>query len=115
MGRKKKCRNTKKSEKSNQQNSEPGKKTLLKSDTEFQVILIDAAENPIERPKKRVQNKKRIKHRNNNRRKHDFKLFKESKVRWTKKVCGLTDSGYTGIKKIQSNVTLPHKMKKTHL
>lgn len=31
----------------------PGKKALLKSDTEFEVILIDAAESPIERPKKK--------------------------------------------------------------
>jgi hypothetical protein len=30
----------------------PGKKTLLKSDNEFEVILIDATESPIERPKK---------------------------------------------------------------
>lgn len=30
----------------------PGKKALLKSDTEFEVILIDATETPIERPKK---------------------------------------------------------------
>jgi hypothetical protein len=30
----------------------PGKKTLLKSDTEYEVVLIDVAESPIERPKK---------------------------------------------------------------
>ena len=30
----------------------PGKKALLKSDHEFEVILIDATESPIERPKK---------------------------------------------------------------
>jgi hypothetical protein len=28
----------------------PGKKALLKSDVEFEVVLIDAAESPIERP-----------------------------------------------------------------
>ena len=38
----------------------PGKKTLLKSDTEFEVILIDASESPIERPKKKgSSNRKR--------------------------------------------------------
>lgn len=37
----------------------PGKKTLLKSDMEYEVILIDAAESPIERPKKRVKEKKK--------------------------------------------------------
>lgn len=31
----------------------PGKKALLKSDAEFEVVLIDAAESPIERPKKK--------------------------------------------------------------
>lgn len=30
----------------------PGKKALLKSDAEFTIILVDAAETPIERPKK---------------------------------------------------------------
>jgi hypothetical protein len=30
----------------------PGKKALLKTDHEFEVILIDASESPIERPKK---------------------------------------------------------------
>jgi Helix-turn-helix of DDE superfamily endonuclease len=30
----------------------PGRKALLKSDMEFEVILVDAAETPIERPKK---------------------------------------------------------------
>lgn len=30
----------------------PGKKELLKSDVEYEVILIDATESPIERPKK---------------------------------------------------------------
>ncbi len=31
----------------------PGRKALLKSDTEFEVVLIDASESPIERPKKK--------------------------------------------------------------
>jgi hypothetical protein len=30
-------------------------------------------------------------------------------VRWTKERCGITDSGYTGIKKLQSNTKLPKK------
>ena len=30
----------------------PGRKTLLKSDVEYEVVLIDATETPIERPKK---------------------------------------------------------------
>lgn len=31
----------------------PGKKELLKSDTDYEIILIDATESPIERPKKK--------------------------------------------------------------
>lgn len=47
-----------------------------------------------------------------NGKKHDFKLFKEGKVRWTKERSGLTDSGYTGIKKLQNNTRLPKKSSK---
>ena len=36
----------------------PGKKALLKSDVEYEVILIDAAETPIERPKKKSAGRK---------------------------------------------------------
>jgi len=34
----------------------PGRKTLLKSDMEFEVILIDATETPVERPKRGNEN-----------------------------------------------------------
>jgi len=37
----------------------PGKKALLKSDVEFEVVLIDAAESPIERPKKKESVRKK--------------------------------------------------------
>jgi len=47
-----------------------------------------------------------------NGKKHDFKLFKESKVRWTDQRYGVTDSGYTGIKKIQKHSRLPKKSSK---
>jgi DDE superfamily endonuclease len=47
-----------------------------------------------------------------NGKKHDFRLFKESGVRWTKNRCGVTDSGYTGIQKLQSNTKLPKKSTK---
>ena len=30
----------------------PGKKELLKSDTDYEVVLIDATETPVERPQK---------------------------------------------------------------
>src|SRR5271168_688115 len=41
--------------------------------------------------------------------KHDFKLFKDSKVRWVQKIQGIVDSGYTGIKKLQNTSLLPKK------
>lgn len=44
----------------------PGRKALLKSDVEYDVILIDATETPIERPKKRkstfIQGKRKHTH-----------------------------------------------------
>ena len=33
----------------------PGRKALLKSDMEYEVVLVDASETPIERPKKRFE------------------------------------------------------------
>jgi hypothetical protein len=47
-----------------------------------------------------------------NGKKHDFKLFKDSKVRWVKNIQGIVDSGYTGIKKLQSTSLLPNKRTK---
>ena len=35
----------------------PGKKALTKSDVEYEVILIDASESPVERPKKKEEQK----------------------------------------------------------
>jgi hypothetical protein len=37
----------------------PGRKALLKSDMEYEVILIDASETPIERPKKKLERKRK--------------------------------------------------------
>jgi hypothetical protein len=36
----------------------PGRKALLKSDMEYEVLLIDASETPIERPKKKSGRRK---------------------------------------------------------
>lgn len=47
-----------------------------------------------------------------NGKKHDFKLFKESKIRCKPSSEILTDSGYTGIKKIHANSRLPKKSSK---
>jgi hypothetical protein len=43
---------------------------------------------------------------------HDFKLFKDSKVRWIQQIQGIADSGYTGIKKLQSSSLIPKKRSK---
>lgn len=44
-----------------------------------------------------------------NGRKHDFRMFKESKVHVLKDTQTLTDSGYQGIQKKHTNATLPIK------
>jgi DDE superfamily endonuclease len=44
-----------------------------------------------------------------NGKKHDFKLFKDSKVRWVQNIQGIVDSVYTGIKKLQGTCLLPKK------
>ena len=40
---------------------------------------------------------------------HDFKLFKDSRVRWIQQIRGIVDSGYTGIKKLQGSSSIPKK------
>jgi hypothetical protein len=47
-----------------------------------------------------------------NGKKHDFKLFRDSKVRWVQNIQGIVDSGYTGIKKLQTTSLLPKKRSK---
>lgn len=39
----------------------PGKKALLQSDNEFEVVLVDATESPIQRPKKNSSNSTLVK------------------------------------------------------
>lgn len=47
-----------------------------------------------------------------NGKKHDFRLFKESKVHWNNERECFVDSGYTGIAKIRSKTRLPQKRSK---
>ena len=47
-----------------------------------------------------------------NGKKHDFRLFKESKVKIHRNIKTLTDSGYQGIKKLHANTELPKKRTK---
>jgi len=43
---------------------------------------------------------------------HDFRVYKESKIRVSPKTLSVTDSGFTGIAKIHSNSVLPLKSTK---
>lgn len=47
-----------------------------------------------------------------NGKKHDFKLFKENKVRWSHGIYAIVDSGYLGIKRLQNTSLLPKKRSK---
>lgn len=47
-----------------------------------------------------------------NGKKHDFRLFKESKVFLKPATLAITDTGYQGIKKIHANSELPKKRSK---
>ena len=49
-----------------------------------------------------------------NGKKHDFRLFKESRTRIHPKVASMTDTGYVGIDKIHPNAILPKKRSKKH-
>lgn len=45
-------------------------------------------------------------------RKHDFRVFKESKVRLHPSVCLQVDRGYQGLQHLHANSQLPHKRRK---
>ena len=47
-----------------------------------------------------------------NGKRHDFRLFKESKLCFKKETKVLTDTGYQGLKKLHSNSELPKKKTK---
>lgn len=49
-----------------------------------------------------------------NGKKHDFRLFKESKIRIKKTAKLLADTGYLGIEGVISNSEIPHKSSKKH-
>lgn len=43
---------------------------------------------------------------------HDFKLFKNSKVRFANDIIAITDTGYLGLQKIHTNTLMPKKKSK---
>jgi len=106
----------------------PGKKALLSGD--YEVIQIDATETPIERPKKGQRNfysgkkkrhtiksqivvdkatKKIICVKTSEGKRHDFQLYKDSKLPVNRNTKAETDSGYQGIKGIHKNSEHPKK------
>ncbi|KJV70431.1 transposase DDE domain protein [Orientia tsutsugamushi str. UT76] len=103
----------------------------MKSDMNYEVVLIDATESSIERHKKTkfyysgkkkrhtlktqiVADKKThqvICTNFSNGKKHNFRLFKESKILIHPKVKAITDTGYQGIQK-NSTIILNYQRKK---
>ena len=85
----------------------PGRKQLLKSDMEYEVVVIDATETPIQRPKKSKNNSTQVRKSDipsrtqlivdkktteiictsyKNGKCHDYRLFKESGIKGLQKV-----------------------------
>lgn len=109
----------------------PGKKALLSG--QYEIIQIDATESPVERPKKgqrKYYSGKKKRHtiksqivvdkatkkiicvRTSEGKRHDFKLFKDSRLPVNKDTKAETDSGYQGIKEIHSNSDHPKRKPK---
>ena len=111
----------------------PGKKQLLDPEAVAKLIVIDATETPIERPKKgqkRFYSGKKKRHTLKTQlvvdpktkavscttfaagKEHDFRLFKRSKVKLKQETKCLADRGYQGIQKLHSNSRLHKKKRK---
>ncbi len=111
----------------------PGRKALLKSDVEYEVVLIDATETPIERQKKKQKyfySGKKKKHTLKsqvivdkksqqiictafaNGKRHDFRQFKESKTQIHPAIGVVTDTGFQCLQKIHANTQMPKKRSK---
>ena len=108
----------------------PGRKAALKSDMEYEVVLIDATESPIERPpkkQKRYYSGKKKRHTLktpllvslqtgeiialafSNGKKHDFQRFKDSRTHFKDETVLEADTGYLGLGRIHPNSLLPKK------
>jgi DDE superfamily endonuclease len=108
----------------------PDRKELLRSDVQYERVLIDATEIPIKRPKKNKSifySGKKKRHTLKSQlvidkksqkiicttfskvKRHDFRLFKESKTRIHPNISILTNTGYQGTQKIHAQSKLPKK------
>ena len=112
----------------------PGRKAPLKSETEYEVILVDATESPIERHKKqkRYYSGKKKRHTPktqmlvnlqageiialafSNGKKHDFQLFKDSDIHVKAETVLEADTGYQGLAQIHTNSLMSKKRSKHH-
>ena len=110
----------------------PGKKELLQNN-QLKVVLTDATESPIERPKKKQkkfysgkkkrhtlksqitvdkESKRIISTDFSNGKMHDFKLYKRSNTAIHPDIKSINDSGYQGLQKMHANTELPKKKSK---
>lgn len=107
-----------------------GKKALVQGFEVPEVVVIDVTESPIERPKRRQRqfySGKKRRHTLKTQvvidlksgqilctffgkgRRHDFKLYRASGVRFADQTESLQDRGYQGIQKLHRQSQLPHK------
>jgi hypothetical protein len=108
----------------------PGKKALVRGFAVPEVVVIDVTESPIERPSRRQRafySGKKKRHTLKSQvvidlksgqilctffgkgRRHDFKLYRASGVRFAAPTESLHDRGYQGIQKLHRKSQLPHK------
>jgi hypothetical protein len=111
----------------------PGKKCLQESNPAIDVIVIDATESPIERPKKNKNDSvfgKKKRHTLKSQvivnqrtgeiictahgqgKTHDFRLFKQSKLSLNQTIECLVDKGYQDIQKLHVLSQVPRKKPK---
>ena len=107
-----------------------GKKALVRGFKIPEVVVIDVTESPIERPQRRQRafySGKKKRHTLKSQlvidlqsgqilctffgkgRRHDFKLYRASGVRFAAQTESLHDRGYQGIQKLHRHAQLPHK------
>lgn len=111
----------------------PGKKRLVRGVGQYEMVVMDVTETPIERPKRKQKEfyfgKKKCHTLKcqviidkatldiiclyfGHGRTHDFKLFKASGIHFNPKTKILEDSGYQGIARYHSNSFIPQKKPK---
>lgn len=112
----------------------PGKKQLHASEHELEVLGVDVAETPVERPKKQQQFYSGKKKRHTLKaqvlvnqataaivctaytkgRVHDFRLFKHSRLALNAKLQVSADKGYQGIRKLHPNSQTQEKTERSN-